>query len=254
MSSGCTKLSISRSIFERLLNRCYGSFNHCCLLRRKHVKISSAKAYSSLYNNGLEFLSITVILLLRGDGTEQSTMVHFAWTFHQMLSEFEAEMASFYNGLSVEWDCCKGPMPVKLTSRHPGLPDWAQRHSLLFLLYLPLWYDPHRYSTHSRSNGMRSGETSAKAAAVHIVCTSEVITFTHDTISITIPQLQPWELWAPSIDQTGPMMNDRNPKTASIDSQADIFADDNLPEVSVCIFVKRYCFISELSESMITQR
>ena len=45
-----------------------------------------------------------------------------------------------------------------------------------------------------------------------------------------------------------------NPKKASIDSQAGIFADDYLPGLSVCLFFKRYCLTSELSESMITHR
>ena len=45
-----------------------------------------------------------------------------------------------------------------------------------------------------------------------------------------------------------------NPQKASIDSQAGIFADDDLPGLSVCIFVKRYCFTSEFFEGMITQR
>ena len=54
-------------------------------------------------------------------------------------------------------------------------------------------------------------------------------------------QLQPWELWAPDVNHTGLTMN-LNPQKAFIDSQAEIFADDDLQCLSVGILHRALLF------------
>ena len=100
---------------------------------------------------------------------------------------------------------------------------------------------------------MRSGETSAKAAAVHTVCTSEILKYTHDTVSVALPQLQPWELWSPSIDQTGPIMH-VSPNKPPLIRKREISRMMACQVFQYASSSSAICLTSELSESMITQR
>ena len=77
-------------------------------------------------------------------------------------------------------------------------------HAATSLVKTDLWLDPHWYPTYLRPQGVRTAETASQGSAVRTVCNPEILTLSGETYNVSLPALQPYDLWAQVDGQPGP--------------------------------------------------
>ena len=77
-------------------------------------------------------------------------------------------------------------------------------HAATSLMKTDLWLDPHWYPTYLRPQGVRTAETSSQGSAVRTVCNPEILTLSRETYNVSLPAIQPYDLWAQVDGQPGP--------------------------------------------------
>ena len=96
------------------------------------------------------------------------------------------------------------PRLIQWTPKAQGLSAEAWSfapHVATSLFLTELWNDPDWYG--KRYTGKNSAQTAAKAAAVRTICSPHIEIFDKDTLSVSLPDLEPYHTWINGTATTG---------------------------------------------------